>query len=106
MDSIDRKKLFVSACLTMALSLAVLGVTLHDFSDDFTASIAGTFLANVMTYAPGMDSHLQTTIQLRGGVVKGGQGEPGPNQYLEQRKQVRFLPTHNQGWRQMSLTVS
>ena len=53
MDSIDRKKLFVSACLTMALSLAVLGVTLHDFSDDFTASIAGTFLANVMTYAPG-----------------------------------------------------
>lgn len=58
MDSIDRKKLFVSACLTMALSLAVLGVTLHDFSDDFTASIAGTFLANVMTYAPAVSTFM------------------------------------------------
>ena len=36
----------------------------------------------------------------------GGQGEPGTPQFLEQRKLVRFQQTHNQGLRQLFLTVS
>ena len=38
-------------------------------------------------------------------VSKVGQGGPGLRQYLEQRKQVRFLQTDNQGSRHLFLTV-
>ena len=33
-------------------------------------------------------------------------GGPGPSQFSEQQKQVRFQQTHNQGLRQLFLTVS
>ena len=34
------------------------------------------------------------------------QGGPGHSQFLKHQKQVRFQQTHNQGLRQLSLTVS
>ena len=36
----------------------------------------------------------------------GGQGGPGPSQFLEPQTKVRFQQTHNQGLRQLLLTVS
>ena len=36
----------------------------------------------------------------------GGEGGPGPSQFLQQQKQVRFYQTHNQGLCQLLLKVS
>ena len=36
------------------------------------------------------------------GADRGGQGGPGPLQYLEQQKEVRFQQMHNQGLRQFN----
>ena len=39
------------------------------------------------------------------GLLRGRGGVAGLPQYLEERKQVHFLQAHNQGWRQLFLTV-
>ena len=53
----------------------------------------------------GESEGIRCAFKVRKGVVKGGQGRARPL-FLEHRKEVRFQHTHNQGLRQLFLTVS
>ena len=70
-----------------------------DVSSSPAAAAASAAAASVLEAMTGDDRYGQNHH-------KGRKGGPGPLQFPEQREHVRFQQTHNQGLRQLFMTLS